>query len=472
MIKKLFKRIRFFKGNKVTVIIPVLNEEKTIGSVIRLVKQSKSVDEVIVVDDNSVDNTFDEAVKNGAKVIKSAVLGKGYSMKEGLDLAKNEIVIYVDGDIDNYETDIIKKLSDPIIHDKCDFVKATFSREAGRVTELVAKPLLSILFPELTIYSQPLSGMIAAKKEYLKKVNFENDYGVDIGILIDVHNQGARIKEINIGKIDNKSKPWQALGKMSREVSKAILKRAEIKKILNLDALETINIIQNEMGDSINDSIKNLNKMIVFDMDNTILTDRFIYKMIEKYGLRNEFNEIIIKNHEPFIVTKLIANLLQNIKLEEIYDVIDNIKIVPDLMEVIPILKSRGYMVGIISDSYDIVTNYIKNKIGADFTISNELETKNNKVTGEVRIPSHFIRNEKSLCNHSVCKSNALIYLSEKYNIKLSDMIAVGDSENDICMVKLAGIGVSFCSDNKILNMVADKIIKNKSFKEILSFAD
>ena len=236
-MKIIMKFINIFKRNKVSVIIPVLNEEKTIGNVIGLVKKSKIVDEVIVIDDNSADNTVEIAIRNGAKVYKSAVLGKGYSMKEGLNHAKNEIVIYIDGDIDNYETDIIKKLSDPLINEKYDFVKSTFIREAGRVTELVAKPLLSILFPDLTIYSQPLSGMIAVKKEVLKKVNFENDYGVDIGILIDVYNQGAKIKEVNIGKIDNKSKPWQALGKMSREVSKAILKRAEIKKILNLDEL-------------------------------------------------------------------------------------------------------------------------------------------------------------------------------------------------------------------------------------------
>jgi len=472
MFGKLFRRIGVLSKPKITVIIPALNEEKTIGNVIRLVKKTKSVDEVIVIDDNSADDTFNEAVKSGASVYRSSVLGKGYSMREGLERAKNEIVVYVDGDIGNYETDIVERLSEPVIRDKCDFVKATFSREAGRVTELVAKPLLSILFPELTYYSQPLSGMIAAKKEYLKKVNFENDYGVDIGILIDMHNKGARIQEVDIGKIDNKSKPWQALGKMSREVSKAILKRAEIKKILNLDALETINLIQDEMEDSIQDSINKLNKMILLDMDDTILLERFIYKAVEKFGLQSQFNDILTKNHEPYIITKLIANLLKNISSGEIIGVADSIKIVPDLIEVVTELKSRGYMVCIVSDSYDVVANYIKNKIGADIALAYELEVKNNRVTGEVRIPSYFIRNDKSLCNHAICKSNALIYLAEKYGIKLSDIIAVGDSENDICMIKQAGIGVAFCSDNNLLNAFADKIIKKKSFKQLLPFTN
>jgi glucosyl-3-phosphoglycerate synthase len=165
-LKQFFNKFSIFFKKKVSVIIPVLNEEKTIGNVVKLVKKSKVTNEVIVIDDNSTDNTISEALKNGAKIYKSAFPGKGYSMKEGIEYSENDVIVYIDGDIDNYDCDIIKKLSEPIISNKCDFVKATFSRDAGRVTELVAKPLLSILFPDLIIYSQPLSGMIAGKKSF------------------------------------------------------------------------------------------------------------------------------------------------------------------------------------------------------------------------------------------------------------------------------------------------------------------
>ncbi len=472
MFDRLFGWLGISPGRRVSVVIPVLNEEKTVGRVVRLAKKSKAVGEVIVVDDGSADKTFAEAEKNGAKVIKSSVLGKGYSMWEGLELAKNEIVVFIDGDIGNYEADIVRKLSEPVIRDHCDFVKAAFSREAGRVTELVAKPLLSILFPELSGYSQPLSGMIAAKREFLRGVKFENGYGVDIGILIDVHNRGARIMEVDIGRIDNKSKPWQALGKMSREVSKAILKRAEIKKILSLDELETINVIRDEMEDSINDSIKKLHKMALFDMDDTILLDRFINKAVEKFKLRDKLDDIRANNSEPYVVTKMIAGLLRDVKLEDIFEIADGLGIVPDAAEVIKVLKSRGYLVGILSDSYDLVADFIRNKVGADFALANHLEVKNKTITGEVRIPSFFVRGDQSPCTHAVCKVNALIHLSEKHGVKLSDMIAVGDSENDICMVKTAGIGVAFCSDNGLLNAFADRVIKTRSFREILEFTD
>lgn len=472
MIKRLLEAIGLRRRRRISVIVPVLNEEKTIGAVVRLARRSPAVDEVIVVDDNSADDTAREAEKAGARVVQSARLGKGLSMREGLDLARNEVLVFIDGDIDNYEPDIVTRLAGPVLQDKADFVKGAFRREAGRVTELVAKPLLSILFPELTRFQQPLGGMIAARKEFLRRVTFENDYGVDIGILIDVHNQGGRIREVDIGRIDNKSKPWQALGKMSREVSKAILKRAEIRKLLSLDELETINVIRDEMEGSIEDSIQKLRKMILFDMDGTILQDRFIYRAVAALGLQPRFDEVLAAGGEPYIVTKQIAALLRDAPLEELLRVADAIPVVPDLAQVIATLKSRGYLVGIVSDSYDVVAGRVRARVGADFVVANELEIRGGRATGEVLIPSCFMRGPSSPCSHPVCKANALLHLAEKHGIPPADMIAVGDSENDICMVKLAGIGVAFCTDNRLLNAFADKTIRTRSFKELLDFAE
>ena len=104
----------------------------------------------------------------------------------------NEIIVYLDADIVTYPENIVELLSGPITDDEADFVKSCFDRQAGRVTELVAKPLLSLLFPEMTRFSQPLSGMIGARKSLLKKIDFENDYGVDIGILLDMHTYGGK----------------------------------------------------------------------------------------------------------------------------------------------------------------------------------------------------------------------------------------------------------------------------------------
>ncbi len=459
------------KKSKVSVVIPTLNEEKTIGPVVRLVKKDKSVSEVIVVDDKSFDRTVEEAKNAGAQVILSTKIGKGASMRDGLLLAKYDIITYLDGDVENYDSNIIEKMTLPILKNKADFVKSTFSRAAGRVTELVAKPLLSILFPKLASFTQPLSGVISGRKSFFEKIKFEDDYGVDIGILLDMHLLGARISEVNVGEIQHKMKPWHQLSKMSREVAKAILKRANNQALANLDSLEEINIIRDQMEYAIKETLLTFKKMIIFDNDNTLLMGRFIDYAAKKFGFEKELAEIRAKNQNLFLTTKQITRLLKGKNIGELLTVAETVPIVPDTVEIIQELKKRGYIVGIISDGYDVVVNHIKNKIGADFALANELEFSQSVATGEIKIPSFFIKNEKSNCGHDYCKSNALFHIAQQYAISRSNIVAVGDSQFDICMVKMAGVGVAFCSPNPILNSVADQQIGIKSFKPLLEFA-
>ena len=211
---------------KVTVIIPARNEERTIQKVVRLVQKNTIVNQIIVVDNDSKDNTGKLAKNVGAEVVFCKEHGKGFAMEEGLKYAINDVIIYIDADISNYSKDLITRLAFPIIARKAGFVKSMFDRKGGRVTELVAKPMLSILFPEMHKFSQPLSGMIAGRKDLFNQIQFEKDYGVDIGILIDMINIGAKVQEVHIGKIKNTSQQWQSLEKMSREVMQAIIKRA------------------------------------------------------------------------------------------------------------------------------------------------------------------------------------------------------------------------------------------------------
>lgn len=213
----------------ITVIIPAYNEEKNIKNVINVSKKNKNVDEIIVVNNLCTDRTEEIALKEGAKVVFCNKQGKGYAMEEGIKAAKNQCIVFLDGDINDYVDDVVERIAKPILEDRADFVKSTFEREYGRVTFLVAKPLLEILFPEVAKYDQPLSGMIAGKKDILEKIELEKDYGVDIGLLLDVTKMGLRIEEVHLGKIKNVSKDWRLLQTMSSEVMKAIIKRSNIK---------------------------------------------------------------------------------------------------------------------------------------------------------------------------------------------------------------------------------------------------
>jgi len=456
-----------------TVIIPVLNEQNTIASVVKFCLQHPLVSEVIVVDDKSEDKTVELAKEAGAKVITSEVRGKGISMKDGIAHATNEILVFLDGHIDPYPDETITRLTLPLIDNEADFVKGTFARNAGRVTELVAKPLLNIFFPGLAHFSQPLSGMIAGRKNYFKKIEFFNDYGVDIGILIDMYLMKAKVKEVNIGYIENKSKPWEALGKMSKEVSRAIISKAqrEDPHTISEEDIHSLETINREMNKTLREKLSGFHKMVVFDMDGTIWKGRFIDECAKAFGFTAKLEDLRFAEKDSIILTKRIGLLLKGRTMDELLNVASRIELVNDIKEVISVLKEKGYIVGIISNSYTLITNYLKQNIGADFTYANQLEFFEGKVTGEVNLPSTFFGSPESLCGHSYCKTNALQHACEKYNVQFKNCIAVGDSADDRCIVGRAGKGVAFCTKDELLETIADKSIREQSFKSLLSMA-
>jgi glucosyl-3-phosphoglycerate synthase len=454
----------------ITVIIPALNEQQTIEAVVKYCFNEPLVSEVIVVDDQSTDKTTERAEAAGARVIISKTRGKGISMKEGIFCSCNQLLVFLDADIHPYPPGTIKKLVQPLIDNEYDFVKGAFARNAGRVTELVAKPLLKIFYPDLFGFQQPLSGMIAGKKSFLNKIDFFQDYGVDVGILIDMFLMQARVKEVHIGYIENKSKPWQMLGKMSGEVARAIIQKAthNNSNLVTLEKLGAVNVINNQMESVMKEQINDLRKLIVFDMDDTLLQGRFIDVCAQKYLFDEELARLRSIEKDPAVLTKRIAKLLQGLPLGELLQVAASIPLVNDAVEVVEELRRQGNVVGIISDSYQFIADFVKNKLDADFALGNQLEFFEGKATGEVTIPSWFYYSLQSKCNHSLCKTNALMHVVRQYDIALQNCIAVGDSGNDLCMIENAGMGVAFCTKNKLLQNRADKVVVQRSFSFLL----
>jgi phosphoserine phosphatase SerB len=288
-----------------------------------------------------------------------------------------------------------------------------------------------------------------------------------------MHQLNARIAEINIGYIENDSKPLQALGKMSREVASAIIKKAfkQNSKSVSMEAFQSINVIQDQMELAFSEELKGAQKMVVFDMDDTILKGRFVDTYASRFHLTEQLQEIRKKITDRTVRTKAIARLFKGKNIRDLLLTVDSIELIADVKKVISSLHKRGYIVGIITDSYDFVASHIKDKIGADYFLANELEFSNNVATGEVKIPSFFFRHEESSCLHTICKSNALDHILHKYGIDYGNCMAIGDSENDICMVRKSGFGIAFRSKDAYLKQSADLLIHEESFSPILAYA-
>lgn len=226
------------KKDTISVIIPAYNEEATVAEVVKTTKKLSYVNEIIVVDDGSSDNTKEEAKEAGAIVISHKEnKGKGSAIKTGVKHATGDILAFIDADISNLTSKKIDIMIKPIIEKKADITKTKFSRESGRVTELTAKPLLSLFFPELNL-EQPLSGQFAGRRSSLSKMKFEEDYGVDVGIVLDADIHGIKIEEVDIGAIEHDLSPLANLNEMANEVVRTIIDRAvKYGRITMMDTL-------------------------------------------------------------------------------------------------------------------------------------------------------------------------------------------------------------------------------------------
>jgi glucosyl-3-phosphoglycerate synthase len=227
------------RGRTVSVVVPARDEATTVGRVVQVAAAlTEVVDEVVVVDDGSTDDTAEVAVAAGARVLSKPGEGKGQAMRAGLGATTGDIVVFMDGDLRHIGPGFVLGLLGPLLlHDDVSLVKAFYQRplegklgEGGRVTELVARPLLSLLFPELAAILQPLGGEYASRRSILERLDFEGGYGVDVGLLIDVaelHGVSS-LAQVDLGTRVHRNRSLAELSPQAREVMEVMLDRAGV----------------------------------------------------------------------------------------------------------------------------------------------------------------------------------------------------------------------------------------------------
>ncbi|WP_375000541.1 glucosyl-3-phosphoglycerate synthase [Aeromicrobium sp. CTD01-1L150] len=240
------------KGRRrVSVVMPARNEAATIGAIVGSVRSELSttglVDEILVVDSHSSDDTARIARDHGATVVPTHDAtegvddGKGGALRTGIEQMSGDVAVLLDADVREFGTDFVRGLLAPLLHDEqLVLVKAFYdrpwdtggeSRDAaardasggGRVTELVARPIIAQRTPELAGFVQPLSGECALVRESLSDQSFVSGYGVDIALLLQtVRTHGlAAVAQADLGRRLHRHQDLDALGRMALQVSAA-----------------------------------------------------------------------------------------------------------------------------------------------------------------------------------------------------------------------------------------------------------
>jgi glucosyl-3-phosphoglycerate synthase len=233
----------------VSVCLPARDEGATIGPIVDQVVGHPLVDEVLVVDDHSTDDTADAAAAAGARVVRASEVlaehgsgpGKGQALWKATAEATGDIVAFLDADVRDFSPRFVVGLLGPLLLDpELAFVKAFYERPGdghprggGRVTELVARPVLHLLFPHLADVVQPLAGEYAAPRAVLAELAFVEGYGVDIGLLIDAAARYGvdRIAQVDLGVRVHRNRPLTDLGPMATVVLMTALRRAGIDAV-------------------------------------------------------------------------------------------------------------------------------------------------------------------------------------------------------------------------------------------------
>ncbi|MEI6039832.1 MAG: HAD-IB family phosphatase [Candidatus Berkelbacteria bacterium] len=426
-------------AQKLSVVIPAFNEEAIICHVIREALKPIEVTEVIVVNDGSTDRTEEKVLKEFEKNKKFVYLkhkqnkGKGLALKTGLIKAKEEVILFLDADLKNMTEHKIRKIFLPVLHDEVDVSRGAFSARTRRVTDFAVKPMLKILFPDMDL-EDPITGQICAKKTFLKKVDFENRYGVDIGLLFDAMEMNQRIVEVDIGKLKTKDSDIETVKEMARQVLETMIKKAGL--------------------------IQHKYKLVLFALDNTIIGKEGFTWFFKKLGIVDgikENNRLLdggkIDQEEYF---KRNAMLYKGMNLVEVEKIAAKIPLAHYSQEVINALKKRKYKVAIISANFSPMVAPIAKHLGVDLVRCIYLENKNGILTGELTSASRKIWLTDQ---YETSSRRAFRATLRKTKIKPIETIVVAHNEKYLPICEKAGLSIAFRPKSKELKAKVDKVI-------------
>lgn len=210
-------------------------------------------------------------------------------------------------------------------------------------------------------------------------------------------------------------------------------------------------------------------KLVVFDMDGTLLDGRVIFVVSERWSFKEQVIRIMHSELEEYGQSEEIARLLKGLNVNDVLAVVRSIPLMKGAEETVTELKRRGWLVGVISDSYTLATGYLSGRLKMDFHVANRLEEKDGVLTGRIFMPLGWSESGCD-CRRSVCKSHHLETYARRYGIPLSQTIAIGDNTSDTCALEKAGLGVAFNPKHPEVPKHAAITITKPDLRELLKY--
>ena len=301
-------------------------------------------------------------------------------------------------------------------------------------------------------FEQPLGGIVAGRRSLLRRLPFETDYGVDVGLLIDAAYAGARLAEADIGHVEHDSQPLEVLGDMATQVTRTILDSGSPLRPAASRPTTGNHEIERRMEDGLS---------VVWQKVGKSPAPRLV-----RHGRRpaarsvrgpvgrsdGQAIELSASSTIPAFSaderTRCIAAIMAGVPKIVFEQLARETPLTPGASETVVGLRRAGFRVGVITDSYRVAAEIVRRRVFADFSISHLMKFHQGVATGEV-IFSPAMFHAGGCPIHLHCKSNAMVHLLEKMNLVPKQVLAVGDGQNDVCSVESGWKIRGLPSDNR-----------------------
>ena len=395
-------------------------------------------------------------------------------MHGGVRVAREELAVFLDGDLAGLRPGTVSDLCRPQLAGEADFVKARFGRGGGRVTELTAKPMLRVFFPEAAGLAQPLGGIVAARRSLLRSLSFECGYGADVALPLDAHRAGARIAEGDIGSLEHDSQPLLDLTLMANEGARAIYIRARAAGRLHVEQViamyESQRTAQAELAYALTRR-RGRQRVLLLDMDGTVTTSRFVVELARATGRENDLDKLLDSPSDDAIGrSERIAALFRFGHQREGERVALGIPLRSGAVEFVNRMRRTGFMVGLVSDSWCVAVEIVRRRLFADFALAHTLHFDSVVCSGSVRISEAFLARDGD-SGPPVCKSRVVRSLREDGSTpRVAECWAVGDNVNDLGMLEAADRAFAIDPKSPLLAQVPGVRVV-AGFDELLALA-